>query len=67
MMGMGLWWILILVALVALVVWIVRSMPGRSEPSTGRVTPEEILRQRYARGEIDDDEYQKRLRELRRT
>lgn len=41
---------------------------GRS-PRTGAVSPplspEEVLAQRYARGEIDDEEYHSRLQTLR--
>ena len=40
---------------VALAVWAVRS--ARREPPQ---TPERILAARYARGEIDDDEYRRR-------
>ena len=35
--------------------------------SGGQKSPEEILRQRYAAGEIDTDEFNRRLAELRRT
>lgn len=65
--GMGLWWILILVGLVALVIWAVRSAGGAGErSSSGGGSAEEILRERFARGEIDEEEYRKLRDELRR-
>jgi putative membrane protein len=73
--GMGGWgWIfmslstLAFLALIALVVWAVLrtsnsgNSGGRSVP--GGESAREILAQRYARGEIDDQEYQQRLRIL---
>ena len=36
-------------------------------PSTGNASAEEILRRRYAAGEIDTDEYERHLDELRKT
>lgn len=57
---MILWWVLIIVGVVALVKWVVMSSGGRSGDSQAL----EILKQRYARGEIDEQEFQKRKREL---
>jgi len=39
--------------------------PDRLGGSAASTSAEEILRQRYARGEIDHDEYRRRLEDLR--
>lgn len=59
-MGLGAWlfmggfWVLLLV----LIVWlVVRLLPGRGGPEPARQTPEEILDARFARGELDENEY----------
>jgi putative membrane protein len=45
---------------------LLRNRPGPTPTGRARpATPEEILGQRYARGEIDDDEYHRRLDTLR--
>lgn len=74
--GMGwawLWWLLILVGVVAIVIGLLRAgtsgrRNGRDDeaPSTGRPasTARQILDERFARGEIDEDEYRARRREL---
>ena len=62
---MGWWWIF-WIALIVVVLWLV--FYAASRPRNGREarrTPEEILRERYARGEIDSEEYQRRLEILR--
>ncbi len=59
---MGLWWILGLAALVALV-WVVVRISGAASREN---SPEGILKSRYARGEIDREEYQRRLEDLRK-
>jgi putative membrane protein len=52
---------------IGLVIWVARSFrnerqrPGSDHPNTAG--PDDILSERYARGEIDDDEFQRR-REL---
>ncbi len=74
MMGMG-WmmvlWVLIGLAVLALlilgIVWLVRSLTDRSSDATQIEDPaQRELRRRYAAGEIDQDEYQQRLDDLRR-
>lgn len=64
MAGMWFFWILG-IALVVLVVWAVtRSRPPGAD---GRgQSAEERLKRRYAEGEIDKEEYEARLKDLRR-
>jgi putative membrane protein len=67
-------WLLMIVSMAlfwGLLIWVglalVRSSDGvRRLPSgTDRSSPEELLAARYARGEIDDDEYERRNHLLR--
>ena len=66
--GFGiLYWILILVLVVAAAGFILRGFGGgtRSDPSSSRdKSPLEILEGRYARGEIEHDEFARRKRDL---
>jgi len=60
-----LFWGLVVAAIVLAVRWLIRAdRRGRSE---GPANPDalEILRQRYARGEIDEAEYERRRQVLR--
>ena len=64
---MVLFWGLVIFGIVALVRYLggTRDATG-STPAAGRQTPpEEMLAERFARGEIDDDEYQRRRELLR--
>jgi putative membrane protein len=63
MMGIGM---LIWVALIALVVWLVIRAVGQRPGTGGSESAEDLLRRRYASGEIDAEEYQSRLETLRR-
>lgn len=66
--GMGVWMLLwglvglaVLCAAVVGAVWAVRTMiGGRPQQNPEVESPEEILRRRYAAGEIDEDEYFRR-------
>ena len=63
--GMGLewlFWLAVIVAVVALIVYIARrpSLPDKK-------SAEEILKERFARGEISKEEYEERLKTLRST
>lgn len=57
---MILWWILIIAGIVMLVKWLNKS----SGTEAGSNKALEILRERYARGEIDEQEFQKRKNDL---
>jgi putative membrane protein len=63
-MGMSffiLFWLLIIVGIVFLVKWIIaqtKSTDGASE------TPLDILKKRYARGEINKEEFEEKKRDL---
>lgn len=59
---MGLWWIVVLVA-VGAVVWFAASA-GRGR-GTGDVSAEQQLKKRYAAGDIDRDTYQRMLDDLK--
>lgn len=63
------WWVGALMmilfwgAVVALIVWAVRSSGGGSS-SADRSSPRDILAERFARGEISEEEYAQRSRVL---
>lgn len=58
-----LWWLLIIAGIVALVRWIFGG-GGRIAPAPRENRALEILRERYARGEISKEEYEERKRVL---
>ena len=69
-LGMGvvmiLFWALVIAAIVALVGYLRGSRDDSRSTSTGdRERPEELLAERFARGEIDEQEYQRRRELLR--
>ena len=61
---MVLWWVAGIVVLVLLVRLVAGTAGGFSTRSDE--TPEQILKRRYAKGEIEREEYQRSLEELRR-
>lgn len=65
MAWMGLWWIGGL-ALLVLLVWAIVRAAGSSAAPRGEDSPEAILKRRYARGEVDREEYERRLTDLRK-
>lgn len=60
---MSLMMVLVVAVAVALTVWVVRELgTARSRGATSQTppTPEEILAERFARGEIDEEEFTRR-------
>jgi putative membrane protein len=62
--SMLVFWGLVIAGVVVLVRYYDR-MPYPSRPLPARPTPDEILAKRFARGELDEDEYQRRRDTLR--
>lgn len=62
------WWLIGLAVVVA-IVWLAVSWTRRQPLDTTRhetrESPEDVLKKRYARGEIDRDTYEERLADLR--
>jgi putative membrane protein len=58
----GIVWFLLWAALVIGAVYLFRRRPSHRDPGESAA---EALAERYARGDIDEDEYRKRLRVLR--
>jgi uncharacterized membrane protein len=59
------WWIVGLGVLV-LFVWAISRAATPSTPAGGGESPETVLKRRYASGEIDQPEYERRLTDLRK-
>lgn len=61
---MGLMMVLFWGALIALVVWLVQSAGSDKRPRQAETSPmsraDEVLAERFARGEIDEDEFRRR-------
>ena len=54
-----LFWVLILIGIVPLIVWIVRQQGGGATGRREDETALDILKKRYARGEISSEEFEK--------
>lgn len=62
--GMVLFWGLVIFGIVTLVRHLGRSSQQPSETAAARPAPERLLAERFASGEIDDQEYRTRLATL---
>lgn len=60
-LGMVLFWALVIFGVIALVRFLARN----DRPTAARLTPEQLLAERFARGEIDEHDYHQRLDTLR--
>ena len=60
-LGMVVFWALVIVGVIALVRFLARN----DGPTAARPTPEQLLAERFAHGEIDEHDYHQRLDTLR--
>lgn len=58
-------WVLLLAVIIGLVVWVMNRMQTKTNDRRGE-SSEEVLRRRFASGDIDAEEYERRLAVLRR-
>ena len=54
-------WLLILIGIIALVIWAIQKSAGAIQP-TNAESALDILKKRYAKGEIDKEEFEERKR-----
>jgi putative membrane protein len=54
------WMVLFWGALIGTAVYFIRRRPTHATPAAGGPSAEDLLDERFARGEIDEDEYRKR-------
>lgn len=65
-MGLGMvTWVLVLAVVIGFVVWLMNRAQGRRDDGHAE-SAEEMLRRRFAGGDIDREEYERRLEALRR-
>ncbi len=62
---MAIWWLFGL-AVLGVLIWAVIRVAGSPGIGRGEESPEAILKRRYARGEVDREEYERRLTDLRK-
>jgi putative membrane protein len=67
MLFMLIFWVLIIAGGVALVRWLWSGTGGSSPVSNGRETAEDILKKRYAKGEIDKPEFEAKMGDIRKA
>ena len=67
MLFMLIFWVLIIAGAVALIRWFWSGSGGFTSASSSGETAEDILKKRYVKGEIDKQEYEGKLQDIRKT
>jgi len=61
---MILFWVAVIAGVILLIKWLIHSLREPSNPDREQESALEILKKRYARGEIDKEEFEKRKKDL---
>ncbi|MDP2646610.1 MAG: SHOCT domain-containing protein [Desulfobacterales bacterium] len=64
MIFMLVFWVLVVVGLFFLIKWLIQVTKGEKDVPSGRSKAIDILKERYARGEISKEEFEKTKRDL---
>jgi putative membrane protein len=64
MVMMGLFWVALIIAVIFLVRWLLLSTGSRGREPLREEPPLEILKKRYAKGEIDKQEFEEKKKDL---
>ena len=64
MIIMVVFWVAVIVGIIFLIRWLILSTKTQSHPGKYDESPLEILKKRYARGEIDKEEFEQRKKDL---
>lgn len=62
--GMMFFWILVIIGIVFLIKWLVEQGRMSRKTSEGEESALDILKKRYARGEIDKEEFEQKKKDL---
>ena len=61
----GFWMLIFWAAFIAFIVWIVREVSGRKADEKSKAL--DILKERYAKGEIDKKEFEEKSKDIRNS
>lgn len=64
MIFMFVFWVLVVVGLVFLIKWLIQATKGEKDVPSGKSKAIDILKERYAKGEINKEEFEKIKRDL---
>lgn len=62
--GGGIMMLVFWVLLIVFIVWMVREISGKNSPSHSGSNALEILKERYAKGEIDKEEFESKKKDI---
>ena len=65
MLVMLVFWVLVIIGLVFLIKWLVQASKGDRKVSSGSIRAFDILKERYAKGEITQEEFNQMKHDLR--